>query len=142
MIKIILMLVLLLFSIIVYLLCRKFKDKLPAAITLAVVSVMVLGFSIYNGITIEKGLAAAESQEIEEQTEEEAGADADVEAEDAEDKTEVDNAKDAEDKAEADDAKDAEDKAEVDNAKDADDKAKADDAEKAPRQVEKVEAEE
>lgn len=138
MIKIILMLVLLLFSIIVYLLCRKFKDKLPAAITLAVVSVMVLGFSIYNGITIEKGLAAAESQEIEEQTEEEAGADADVEAEDAEDKTEVDNAKDAE----ANKAKDAEDKAEADDAKDADDKAKADDAEKAPRQVEKVEAEE
>lgn len=120
------MLVLLLFSIIVYLLCRKFKDKLPAAITLAVVSVMVLGFSIYNGITIEKGLAAAESQEIEEQTEEEAGADADVEAEDAEDKTEVDNAKDAE----------------ANKAKDAEDKAKADDAEKAPRQVEKVEAEE
>lgn len=118
MIKIILMLVLLLFSIIIYLLCRKFKDKLPVTITSAVVSVMVLGFSIYNGITIEKGLAATESQEIEEQTEEEAGADTDVEAEDAEDKTEVDNAKDA------------------------DDKAKTDDAEKAPRQVEKVEAEE
>lgn len=81
MIRIVLMFIVLLFSIIVYLFCRKFRDKLPIAITLAVVSVMALGFSIYNGVMIEKNLAAAESQVIEKQIEEEVEPAANVQAE-------------------------------------------------------------